>query len=261
MNDSYYILGVDRSSSINEIKKAYRLLSLKYHPDRNGNSNESKVKFQSINDAYIKLTETSSQLSKSYTSFNRDERYDNALEKELLHKPSAIVKHLIITLEQSYIGCLMPVEIERCVYEGEFKKNEKEVIYIDIPKGIDTNEIIVCPNKGDVSLFNERGDVKIIVNVTPHDTFHRNGLNLTVKRQISLKEALCGFSFFITHLNGKKYKITNTKGDIIHPSFCKTIEDMGMKRNLYSGNLCIYFDILFPTHLTISQMDELEHIL
>lgn len=260
MNDAYHILGIDRSSSINEIKKAYRILSLKHHPDRNGNSNESKLKFQSINDAYIHLTEMNSQLTKT-RSAPSDLYHVTALEKEVLQKPIPIVKQLTITLEQSYHGCLLPVEIDRFVYEGEFKKNEKEVIYVDIPKGIDTNEIIVCSSKGNVSSFNERGDVKLIVTVTPHDTFHRAGLTLSFKKQITLKEAFCGFSFFITHLNGKKYKITNIRGDIINPSFHKTIEGMGMNRNLYKGNLCIYFDILFPTHLSMTQLDELETIL
>ena len=49
--DLYGILGVSRTATPDEIKKAYRVASMKHHPDRNGGSAESKTKFQEINDA------------------------------------------------------------------------------------------------------------------------------------------------------------------------------------------------------------------
>jgi DnaJ-class molecular chaperone len=51
-NNLYSVLGVDEKSSQEDIKKAYRKLSLQYHPDRNSNSPESTSKFQSISNAY-----------------------------------------------------------------------------------------------------------------------------------------------------------------------------------------------------------------
>ena len=51
MPDYYNILGVSRDASETEIKKAYRTMSLKYHPDRNS-SEEAKTKIQEINAAY-----------------------------------------------------------------------------------------------------------------------------------------------------------------------------------------------------------------
>ena len=58
MPDYYDILGVSRDASESEIKKAYRGLSLKYHPDRNP-SEEAKTKIQEINAAYEVLGDES----------------------------------------------------------------------------------------------------------------------------------------------------------------------------------------------------------
>jgi len=51
--DYYKVLGVERGASDNDIKKAYRRLAMKYHPDRNpGNEKEATEKFKEINEAY-----------------------------------------------------------------------------------------------------------------------------------------------------------------------------------------------------------------
>ncbi len=52
MKDYYKILGVDPSASQEEIKKAYRKLVLKYHPDRNPGDKEAEERFKEINEAY-----------------------------------------------------------------------------------------------------------------------------------------------------------------------------------------------------------------
>ena len=59
--DYYKILGINRNATADEIKKAYRKMALKYHPDRNSESEESKKiaqrKFQEISDAYVVLSD------------------------------------------------------------------------------------------------------------------------------------------------------------------------------------------------------------
>lgn len=57
--DYYKILGVDKSSSAEDIKKAYRKLALKWHPDRNpNNKEESESKFKDIGEAYSVLSDS-----------------------------------------------------------------------------------------------------------------------------------------------------------------------------------------------------------
>jgi molecular chaperone DnaJ len=54
--DFYEVLGVAKNSSEDEIKKAYRKLAMKYHPDRNPDSKESEEKFKEVKEAYEMLT-------------------------------------------------------------------------------------------------------------------------------------------------------------------------------------------------------------
>jgi molecular chaperone DnaJ len=51
-NDYYALLGVNKSATIEEIKKAYRTLAMKYHPDKNPGNQEAEQKFKEITEAY-----------------------------------------------------------------------------------------------------------------------------------------------------------------------------------------------------------------
>src|SRR5512132_768453 len=55
--DYYKILGVERKASDEEIRKAYRDLAKKHHPDRNPNNKEAEERFQEINEAYQVLSD------------------------------------------------------------------------------------------------------------------------------------------------------------------------------------------------------------
>ncbi|MBO5255802.1 MAG: molecular chaperone DnaJ [Opitutales bacterium] len=54
--DFYKILGVEKNATAQEIKKAYRKLALKYHPDRNPNNKEAEEKFREVSEAYEVLS-------------------------------------------------------------------------------------------------------------------------------------------------------------------------------------------------------------
>ena len=61
MTDHYRILGISKSASQEEIRKSFRYLALKYHPDRNKNSEDAKQKFIQINEAYEVLSDEESR--------------------------------------------------------------------------------------------------------------------------------------------------------------------------------------------------------
>ena len=176
-------------------------------------------------------------------------------------KPDSINKIIEISMIEAFTGCKIPVNISRWIIESNMKHNEDETIYVDIPKGIDNDEIIVLENKGNITDSSNKGDIKIKIVVNNSSKFERNGIDLVYKKTISLKDSLCGFSFDLKYIDGREFKINNEVGNIIPSAFRKIISKMGMERDGDVGNLVIIFNIEYPTLLTLEQVKELEKIL
>ena len=90
-----------------------------------------------------------------------------------------------------------------------------ETLYVSIPAGIDDNEIIVLKGKGNMIDEANKGDIKVFVKIKNNTEFVRNGLDLTYHKTISLKDALCGFSFDLKYIDGRTFKINNGNGNVI----------------------------------------------
>ena len=361
MSDLYKILEVDKSATGDEIKKAYRRLSMKWHPDKN-NSPGASDKFKEISKAYSVLSDElqrreydmsgdgfdmssinlpdlfkvfmggaggmpfmpgmvhvdvsgmasnmasgmasgmpsgmasgmasniasgmppgippgmASNMASNMASgmppgmasgiasgiasgmtteggFSVENLFNN------LRKPPPIITNIGVSLKDAYHGISYPLKINRWIMSGNSKTYEDETIYITIPPGIDDNEIIITREKGNILSESIRGDVKVFINIEDDSNFARHGLDLDYTKIITLKEALCGFSFEIEHINGICYKINNTNGTIIHPSYKKTIPKKGMVRDGMEGNLNIHFIVEFPKTLSKEVIQELGELL
>ncbi|CCK98879.1 TPA: molecular chaperone DnaJ [Clostridioides difficile] len=68
--DYYEVLGISKGAEAQEIKKAYRKLAMKYHPDRNPGDKEAEEKFKEINEAYEVLSDDTKR--KTYDQFGHD---------------------------------------------------------------------------------------------------------------------------------------------------------------------------------------------
>ena len=319
--DYYEMLGVQDNSSSTDIKRAYRKLSMKYHPDRNPGNDEMLKKTQEINEAYEILGDENkreqydisrhnpfvpnnhnmdinindlfgSLFSRGPDIYNMSEGFDSNMQNmpnmpkikivrsnmnhtganshihsifnnipQMMSKPIPIVKNINVNISQILQDTTIPIEIERWIMENNTKIFECETLYIDIPQGVDDNEIIILKERGNVLNDANKGDVKIFVKVINDTPFRRNGLDLILEKDISLKESLCGFSFELHHINGKSYTLNNNKGNIITPNYQKSMPKMGISRREHVGNMIIQFNIIYPSTLSIEQIKILNEIL
>jgi len=308
MTENFYnILGVSENATRDEIKKAYRTLQMKFHPDKNPGNQEAFKMTQKINEAYETLGDEQRKqeydmMRNNPNPFARMASQGGGMEvpmddifsmffgggggnpftgmggmppgakihifhggpmgfQQALNKPVPIMKSLQIDMEQVFNGASLPIEIERWVLENGNKVFEKETIYVDIPVGIDENEMIILRDRGNIINDQCRGDIKISISVQNNTAFKRSGLDLLLEKNISLKEALCGFVFELKYLNGKSYTLNNSKGNIVPPEYKKVYPGMGLKRGDHKGNLIIIFHVEFPEKLSDRQIEKLLEIL
>ncbi len=78
--DYYKVLGIDKKASEDDIKKAYRKLARKYHPDLNPNNNEAEKKFKEINEANEVLSNPDSR--KKYDEYGKDWKHAEQFEQQ-----------------------------------------------------------------------------------------------------------------------------------------------------------------------------------
>jgi len=177
-----------------------------------------------------------------------------------LQKPTPIIKNISVPIDKILTGTTIPVDIERWIIQDGNKVFENETVYVTVPKGIDEGEIIVLREKGNVVREDCKGDIKIFIKIENDTEFKRSGLDLFIEKTISVKEALCGFTFELKYITGKTYTITNQSGNIINHGYRKTIPNMGFSRDQHTGNLIIIFNLKFPEKLTEEVMEQLKKI-
>jgi len=97
------------------------------------------------------------------------------------------------------------------------RKNVKEVLEVHIPRGASNGHKLTFYEMGDEIPDGAAGDVFIVLDVQEHAVFKRKGCDLYLRRDISLVEALCGFSMEIDHLDGRKLLVKTDPGDISKP--------------------------------------------
>ena len=309
MSDSFYkILEIPETASIDEIKKAYRKLSMLNHPDKNKNDPEKTAKFQKINEAYETLGDEERKkeydMTKNNPFFNMmgpgggpgpnmgfpvDELFSqlfgmngmpfqnmnsfgpgigpnirvfhNGMPVNMgFQKPTPIIKTIEVPIDKILTGTTIPIDIERWIMENGNKVFENEIVYVTVPKGIDEGEIIILREKGNIAREDCKGDIKIFIKIQNDTEFKRNGLDLVLEKTITVKEALCGFTFELKYITGKTYTITNNSGNIISHGYRKMIPNMGFSRDQHLGNLIIIFNVLFPENISIEVLEELKKI-
>jgi len=249
MTSYYEILGISPDATEADVKKAYRSLSLKYHPDRNP-SEDAKEKIQKINEAYETLGDPA--LRKQYDTkdslpppaqFGNAEQFNDInnifnMMFNGMHGMHNIPGMPHVNIFQNgrpgqfhtqfhFSNVIQPITkqieltLEQCYNGCSYQINIDRTI---INNNIQTVEVepmfINIPggvNHGETVILQDMGNVvngrkghiQLQISVAKHELFTRSGLDLIYNITISLKESLCGFTIEINHLSGKRFSINN----------------------------------------------------
>lgn len=156
-----------------------------------------------------------------------------------------------------------------CRCKGRCTQEIKTLIEVYIPKGVKNRHRIVIEGHSDEEPGKVAGDLVILVLVnSEHHTFRREGCDLYATSEVSLKEALTGFSRpLITHLDGRSLKPTVARGSILRPGCIMRIPGEGMiiedisTGSQTTGDLYIQTSVVFPDSIDEHVLDKLAMLL
>ncbi|XP_014516725.1 dnaJ protein homolog 1 [Vigna radiata var. radiata] len=150
--------------------------------------------------------------------------------------------------------------------KGNKVTHEKKVLEVHVEEGMQQGQKIVFEGQADEAPDALTGDIVLVLAVKEHPKFRRERDDLFIDHTLSLSEALCGFQFTITHLDGRQLLIKSNPGEVIKPGQSKAINDEGMplhNKTFMRGRLYIQFNVEFPDSGFISpdQCQLLEKVL
>lgn len=225
IKDYYELLEIDKNATDDDIKKAFRKMSIKYHPDTN-KSPDAEKQFREIKNAYDILSDNQkrykydkyigfmdemiSDFDKFEKNFDHAYKYDkedldkrnksNQTKQEsgdtYFNKAADINILQELTFEEAILGC-----------EKEIVSNSKKYS-IKIPVGAPDGLVIRITGAGNVGENGKNnGDLLIKLKVLPHRLFRRIGQDIQTTISITDEEAYKGKSFIIELVDGSKETI------------------------------------------------------
>ena len=272
MTDYYNILGLNKSASPDEIKKAYRSMAMKHHPDRGGDES----KFKKISEAYEILSDPEKKQmvdmgadpkaqNQGHGGFNQGPfefhfgagNFDDVFSqfgfgfggrsRQKRNKTFNIV--VDITLEDVLTGKNINAEV---AVPGGAKKN----INIGIPPGIENGQQIKYQGLGDSSIPSvPPGDLIVNIRVKRHPRYVREGTNLIIEKTISVWDAILGVKSQIVTLDNKNLEISIPPGTQSETVLSCREEGLPNMRNKTRGNLLIKVIVEIPKKLSQDKIE------
>lgn len=260
MTDYYSILGVAKNASQDEIKKAYRRLAAKHHPDRGGDT----AKFQEIQTAYDTLSDdqkraeydnpqtqwtfNSSQFSHDFPDMFGNFGFGGFRFHQRQPKNKNINIRVDVTLKDVILG-------KEVIGTIRLPSGKDQAIQLNIPPGVSHGDAIRFKELGDDSIPNiHRGDLIAQIVEVPSRDFRRDGPNIITEQAISVFDALLGKNIKIITPEEKELEISVPAG--IQAGQMVKCAGHGIPiRNGFRGDL--YVQIVVKTPKNIREEDKL----
>ena len=238
--DYYEILGAKRNASQPEIKKSYRRLARKYHPDVNPGDPSAEERFKQIQEAYKVLSDPEKRKFYDRQGYYRDGQqgaagngfqgfefsgFDdrnfsggtgqstfNDILSDLFGRGNAGAssarpirgQDLEYRIEISFLDAIRGTQTRIRASRRDGVTPKVESLRVKIPAGVKTGSRIRVPGKGDASAFGgPPGDLFLLVHVQTHPFFSRKGSDVVCSVPITVEEAVLGAQIEVPTVEGK----------------------------------------------------------
>ncbi len=285
--DYYKVLGVDKKATESEIKKAYRKLARKYHPDVNPKDTEAEKKFKEINEANEVLSNPENR--KKYDEYGENwqhaEEYEKARQQQQQYQRTGQqgsynsfggdAGDYSDFFESLFGGGFKRGGGRNPQYKGqdfnaELHLDLKDVynthkrtltingknIRLTIPAGVEDGQVIKIKGHGGESISGgPKGDLYITFAITNNTNFKRDKENLYTTADLNLFDAILGGEITVNTFDGKvKLKVApgTQNGTKIK------LKGKGFpiyKKEGDFGDLIITYEIKIPTKLTSKEKE------
>jgi curved DNA-binding protein len=296
--DYYQILGVKKDATKEEIKKAYRKLAMKYHPDHTKGDKAAEEKFKKISEAYAVLSDNEKR--KEYDTFGAEGFRQKFSQEDIFRgfdfgdvlrefgfggdifsgrrgsgmrfsfggeSPFGAQRRYQQTrMKGSDLVYELPLTLKE-VATGTSKtislqhQGQSEKITVQIPKGMITGKKLRLADKGSPSpLGGPPGDLFIQAKVIEDSVYSPEGYDLYMVHELKLSEAVLGTSISVPTLDGKKLSLKIPPGT--KPGTKMRMSGRGlphMKGNR-KGDLFVKIQIKMPKQLTAEQKALIEKL-
>jgi curved DNA-binding protein len=240
--DYYAVLGVSREASADEIKKAFRKLARKHHPDVAIDKQSAEAKFKEINEAHEVLSDPEKrkkydhlgmdwknpnagrQARRAAQDFNfggtgfsdffeqffgggsrhgfDEDAYSGAHGGTRTRKGADIEGDILVTLEEAMNGSVRPVSLQTS--DPRTGKSETHTFQVRIPAGIANGKRIRVPGQGNPGAGGgAAGDLYLRVRHAAHPDFHTEGADVFHDLEIAPWEAVLGAEISVPTLDGR----------------------------------------------------------
>lgn len=290
--DYYKVLEIKKDASTDDIKKAYRKLARKYHPDLNPNNDEANKKFQQINEANEVLSD--SEKRKKYDRYGKDWQHADQFDaQQHQQRPSQGRSRggaggfsgfggddFSDFFSSMFGGGGTRSSGSRSPFKGQDYSSELNLNLLDaytthkqtltingkqvritIPAGVENGQKIKLPGYGAPGPNNgPAGDLFISFNISEHPKFKRKGNDIHIQEEVDLYTAILGGEKIIETLNGKVKLVIQTG---TQPDTTLRLKGKGFpvyKKDNQFGDLYVKWHVKLPTKLNAKQKELFEEL-
>lgn len=283
--DFYAILGVSKDASDADIKKTYRKMARKYHPDQNQGDAAAEKKFKDISEAYSVLS--SAEDREQYDAIRAmgsgarfsaggaggqggagfDDMFGGLFNngrgggRSRGYDSSGLPPEFADIFGGAYQGYQQPRPTKGAdrnaqttiSFGGSIKgvtiglrEPDGDVIEVRVPAGIKDGQKVRVRGKGQPGSAGP-GDLMVTVHVKSHDFFSRDGNNVRIHVPVSFPEAALGADISVPTLNGDSVKVRVPAGTPSGRTL--RVKGKGIKTSKATGDLLVTIDVAVPQKL------------